>query len=85
VPNAFTGEYQAGIMKSVISPACSLELGHMVELFRLMKKKNNNRTLEKWQRLIKLFEISGVASLLRLQIGIPVNLECSNSLKYYCI
>lgn len=38
VPNAFTGEHQASIIKSVISPACSLELGHMVELFRLMKK-----------------------------------------------
>lgn len=36
---AFTEEHQAGIMKSVISPACSLELGLMVELFRLMKKK----------------------------------------------
>lgn len=36
---ALTGDQQAGIIKSVISPACSLELGHMVELFRLMKKK----------------------------------------------
>ena len=25
-------------MKSVISPTCSPELGHMAELFRLMKK-----------------------------------------------
>lgn len=39
---AFTEEHQAGIMKSVISPACSLELGHMVELFRLMKKIPQN-------------------------------------------
>lgn len=75
---ALTGDHQAGIIKSVISPACSLELGHMVELFRLMEKKKYHTTLEKWLRLIKLSEISGVVSLLWPPIGIPVNFECSN-------
>lgn len=38
MPDAFTGGHREGIMKSVISPACSFELGHMVEPFQLMKK-----------------------------------------------
>lgn len=82
--NAFTGEHQAGIIKSVISPACSLELGHMVELFRLMKKipqnfNKNGYVLLNYLKSLELYLFYGpqLAYLLTQSVQI--------SLKYYCI